>query len=98
MDDLIYEEFKGTGNMELHLERRLAERRVFPALDIPRSSTRREELLLGDNYKQVQLLRRMVAIIADDANHYTEVNERLLDRLRRSKNNAEFLANLQKEM
>ncbi|ACZ62301.1 transcription termination factor Rho [Dehalococcoides mccartyi] len=98
MDDLIYEEFKGTGNMELHLERRLAERRVFPALDISRSSTRREELLLGENYKQVQLLRRMVAIIADDANHYTEVNERLLDRLRRSKNNADFLANLQKEM
>jgi len=60
MDELIYEEFKGTGNMELHLDRRLSERRIFPAIDIQRSGTRREELLLSENaLKQVWLLRRM---------------------------------------
>ena len=65
MDDLIYEEFKGTGNMELHLDRRLAERRIFPAMDIQRSGTRREELLLDEEtLKQVWLLRRMVGMIA----------------------------------
>src|SRR5208283_1310319 len=85
MDDLIYEEFKGTGNMELHLDRRLAERRVFPAIDIPRSGTRREELLLAETtFKQVQLLRRMVGIIADDASNFAEVTERVLERLRKS--------------
>jgi transcription termination factor Rho len=60
MDDVVYEEFKGTGNMELHLSRKLQERRVFPAIDIERSSTRREELLLGpDITPRVWLLRRM---------------------------------------
>ncbi len=98
MDELIYEEFKGTGNMELHLDRRLAERRVFPAINIQRSSTRREELLLDEaTAKQVQLLRRMVAIIADDSANFTDVTERLLERLRKTKTNAEFLANLAKE-
>ena len=64
MDELIYEEFKGTGNMELHLDRRLAERRQFPAIDIGRSSTRREELLLdSDTLRQVWLVRRMAAMI-----------------------------------
>ncbi|TES88558.1 MAG: transcription termination factor Rho, partial [Dehalococcoidia bacterium] len=64
MDDLIYEEFKGTGNMELHLDRRLAERRVFPAMDIQRSGTRREELLTDENsLSKIWLLRRMVAMI-----------------------------------
>ncbi|MCX6011288.1 MAG: transcription termination factor Rho, partial [Chloroflexi bacterium] len=68
MDELIYEEFKGTGNMELHLDRRLAERRIFPAMDIPRSGTRREELLLDEEtIKQVWLLRRMVSMISSDA-------------------------------
>ena len=98
MDELIYEEFKGTGNMELHLDRRLAERRVFPAINIQRSSTRREELLLdGNTAKQVKLLRRMMAIIADDSANFTDVTERLLERLRKTKTNAEFLANLAKE-
>ncbi|GAI30069.1 unnamed protein product, partial [marine sediment metagenome] len=65
MDELIYEEFKGTGNMELVLDRRLSERRIFPAIDIQRSGTRREELLLGENTtKQVWLLRRMVSMVA----------------------------------
>ncbi|MCL2141013.1 MAG: transcription termination factor Rho, partial [Dehalococcoidia bacterium] len=67
MDDLIYEEFKGTGNMELHLDRKLAERGVFPSVDIGRSSTRRDELLLAEpTNRQVKLLRRMVAMMASD--------------------------------
>jgi len=98
MDELIYEEFKGTGNMELHLDRRLAERRVFPAINIQRSSTRREELLLDETTgRQVQLLRRMVALIGDDSSNLTDVTERILDRLRKTKNNAEFLSNLGRE-
>ena len=98
MDELIYEEFKGTGNMELHLDRRLAERRIFPAMDIQRSGTRREELLLDEEtVKQIWLLRRMVAMIADDTNRFTETTERVIDRLRKTKTNAEFLANLTKE-
>jgi hypothetical protein len=65
MDDLIYEEFKGTGNMELHLDRRLAERGVFPAVDITRSGTRREDLLLSpETIRQVQLLKRMMSMIS----------------------------------
>ena len=99
MDDLIYEEFKGTGNMELHLDRRLSERRIFPAMDIQRSGTRREELLLGeDTVKQVWLLRRMVSMIAADSVNFSETTERILDRLRKTKTNAEFLASLSKEI
>jgi len=99
MDELIYEEFKGTGNMEVHLDRRLAERRVFPAMDIQRSGTRREELLLGEEtVKQVWLLRRMVSMVAADSVNFTETTERVLDRLRKTKTNAEFLANLSKEI
>ena len=99
MDELIYEEFKGTGNMEVHLDRRLAERRIFPAIDIQRSGTRREELLIDENsIKQVWLLRRMVSMVAADSVNFTETTERVLDRLRRTKTNAEFLANLTKEM
>jgi len=99
MDELIYEEFKGTGNMELHLDRRLSERRTFPAMDIQRSSTRREELLLDENaIKQVWLLRRMLSMIAADSVNSTEAVERVLDRLRKTKSNAEFLANLTKEV
>ncbi|MCL0057862.1 transcription termination factor Rho [Dehalococcoidales bacterium] len=99
MDELIYEEFKGTGNMELHLDRRLSERRIFPAMDIQRSGTRREELLLDENtLKQVWLLRRMVSMIASDSINFTETTERVLDRLRKTKSNAEFLATLNKEI
>jgi transcription termination factor Rho len=98
MDDLIYEEFKGTGNMELHLDRRLSERRIFPAMDIQRSGTRREELLLNeDTLRQIWLLRRMVAMIASDSNNFVEATEKILERLRKSRNNAEFLANLNRE-
>ncbi len=95
MDDLIYEEFKGTGNMEVHLDRRLAERRIFPAIDIQRSGTRREELLLDeDTLKQVWLLRRMASMISSDSPNFTEATERVIDRVRRTKSNAEFLATL----
>ncbi|MBA7624653.1 Transcription termination factor Rho [subsurface metagenome] len=98
MDELIYEEFKGTGNMELHLDRRLSERRIFPSMDIQRSGTRREELLLGENnIKPVWLLRRMVAMIGANSVNFTEATERVLERLSKAKTNAEFLANLNRE-
>jgi transcription termination factor Rho len=99
MDDLIYEEFKGTGNMEVHLDRRLAQRRIYPAIDIELSGTRREELLLDEQtLKQVWLLRRMAAMISADSINFVEATERVLERLRRSKTNAEFLANLTKDV
>ena len=93
MDDIIYEEFKGTGNMELHLNRRLAERRVFPAIDIQRSGTRREELLLTpDELSRVWVLRRMIDTIGG-----LDSVELVLDRLRKTRSNAEFLATLHRE-
>ncbi len=98
MDDVIYEEFKGTGNMEVHLDRKLAERRVFPAIDISRSSTRREELLLDEEtLRQVWLLRRMVSIIASDSMGSAEATEKVIERLRKTKDNAAFLSTLGKE-
>lgn len=94
MDDVIYEEFKGTGNMELHLDRKLAERRIYPAIDIQRSGTRREELLLGDAVlKQVWTMRRMVSVLGG-----SEGTEALLGRLAQTKTNAEFLQNLTKDV
>lgn len=97
MDDVIYEEFKGTGNWELHLERKLAEKRIFPAIDIQRSGTRREELLLSETVlKQVWLLRRMISLITSDGVHNTEATEKVLERLAKTKNNADFLAGLSK--
>jgi len=99
MDDLIYEEFKGTGNMELHLDRRLSERRIFPAIDMQRSSTRREELLLDDaTVKQIWLLRRMVSMVSADSANFTEATERVLDRMSKTRTNAEFLASLSREI
>ena len=95
MDDVIYEEFKGTGNMEVHLDRRLAERRIYPAIDIARSGTRREELLLDEaTLRQVWLLRRMVSMISSDEKYPGESTEQILRHLSKSKNNTEFLANL----
>jgi transcription termination factor Rho len=99
MDDLIYEEFKGTGNMELHLDRRLAEKRVFPAIDIVKSGTRREELLLGPEVlKQVYLLRRIVSMLSEDSPNGGGATERLMERLAKTQNNAEFLATLSKDI
>jgi len=98
MDDLIYEEFKGTGNMEVHLDRRLSERRIFPAMNIELSSTRREELLLDeDTVKRVWLLRRMASMIASDSVNFAEATERVIERLGKTKTNAEFLASLNRE-
>ncbi|HYM16280.1 MAG TPA: transcription termination factor Rho [Dehalococcoidia bacterium] len=97
MDEVIFEEFKGTGNQELRLDRRLAERRVFPAIDINASSTRREELLMDEGtLRQVWLMRRMTSMIAANANNPSEATERLLERLSRTGSNAEFLATLSK--
>ena len=97
MDEVIYEEFKGTGNMELHLDRRLAERRYFPAIDIIRSGTRREELLFSEEtLKQIWLLRRMVGLISNDGS--ANATERVLERLAKTRSNEEFLANLNKEV
>ena len=96
MDEVIYEEFKGTGNMELHLDRKLADRRFFPAVDIVRSGTRREELLYDENtMKQIWLLRRMISLISNDGS--TSATERVLERLSKYANNEEFLSNLNKE-
>ncbi|HEX2913913.1 MAG TPA: transcription termination factor Rho [Chloroflexia bacterium] len=94
MDDVIYEEFKGTGNMELHLDRKLAERRIYPAIDIQRSSTRREELLLEDStLKQVWTMRRMVSALGG-----TEGIELLLGRMSKTSSNNEFLTTLTKDV
>ncbi len=97
LDDLIYEEFKGTGNMELHLDRRMADRRLWPAIDIERSGTRHEELLQDENtLKQIWLLRRMMGIIGQDSNSPTEAAERILERMTRTQTNEEFLASITK--
>jgi transcription termination factor Rho len=94
-DDLIYEEFKGTGNMEMRLDRKLQEKRIFPAINAAASSTRREELLLDDNtLKQVITLRRMLAALGSTE----DAIQAMLHRLSRTSNNREFLATLQKEM
>lgn len=90
MDDVVYEEFKGTGNMELHLNRRLAERRIYPAFDIERSSTRRDELLLKPDVLQKSwTLRRMVSALGNSDGY-----EAMLRRLQRTKTNEEFLKTL----
>jgi len=91
MDDLVYEEFKGTGNMELHLDRSLANKRIYPAIDVTNSGTRNEELLLGkDVLNQSWRIRRMLEVL-DSTENPTEV---LIERLKKTKNNEEFLATL----
>jgi transcription termination factor Rho len=88
MDDVIYEEFKGTGNMEVHLDRHIAERRVFPAINIKRSGTRREELLTkADELNMLWIVRKFLGNMGD-----TEAIEFLNDRLKASKTNDEFFA------
>src|SRR5690349_2499375 len=94
MDDVIYEEFKGTGNSELILDRKLAEKRIFPSVDVMRSGTRREELLLDPpTLKQVWTMRRMVSVLGG-----TEGIELLLARLSKTQDNAEFLGTLTKDV
>jgi transcription termination factor Rho len=95
MDDVIYEEFKGTGNMEMQLNRKLADRRLFPAIDIERSSTRREELLLSkDTLARVWTLRRMIDALGGGA----EAVEPVLSRLSKTRGNAEFLSTLNRDV
>ncbi len=90
MDDLIFEEFKGTGNMELSLDRRIAERRVFPAIDVEKSGTRQEHLLFDDStYKQIITLRRMLSVLGDE-----ERTSALVERLAKTENNKDFLNGL----
>lgn len=92
MDDVIYEEFKGTGNSELVLDRKLAEKRIFPAIDVQRSGTRREELLLDEGtLKMVWTMRRMLSAVG--ANEGIEL---LLNRIAKTESNAQFLASLTK--
>ncbi len=97
MDDVIYEEFKGTGNMELHLNRKLQERRIFPAFDLEQSSTRREELLLGpDVLQRVYTLRRMWSHLAEGEDGNVGATEQLLTNFRQYETNDEFLEQLPK--
>jgi len=92
MDDVIFEEFKGTGNMELRLVRRLAEKRVYPAIDVLGSGTRREDLLFDeDELKQIWLLRRMASMLEEDSG---DAAERVIERVTRTENNDEFLTSL----
>jgi transcription termination factor Rho len=90
MDEVIFEEFKGTGNMEIHLDRRLVDKRVWPAIDINRSGTRKEELLMHpDEVERVRALRRVLADM-----HAVEAMELVLSRMKKTKSNAEFLLSM----
>ena len=103
LDDVVYEEFKGTGNMELHLSRRLQELRVFPAIDMERSSTRREDLLLGpDILQRAWLMRRMYMQMITQPPSGAGMDpavatEAIIQRMGRSRNNQEFLQSLTEE-
>jgi len=91
MDDVIFEEFKGTGNMEIHLDRKLVDKRVFPSVDINKSGTRKEELLLSeDELARVWILRKVLSPLSQ-----TEAMELLLDRMGKTNSNAEFLNSMQ---
>jgi transcription termination factor Rho len=92
MDDVIYEEFKGTGNMEIHLDRRLAEKRTYPSININRSGTRREELLLdAAEMQKIWILRKLLHQMDE-----LEASEFLLEKLRATKNNAEFFDSMKR--
>ena len=92
MDDVIYEEFKGTGNMELVLDRKLSEKRIFPAIDIPKSGTRREDLLLTkEEQEAVDIMRRALNGLKSD-----EAVDSILNMFDRTKNNVEFVQMVKK--
>ena len=92
MDDIIFEEFKGTGNMEIHLDRKLVDKRVFPAIDIQKSGTRKEELLIPrEDLNRIWVLRKVLNPLSG-----VEAMELLLDKLGKTKSNADFLASMQK--
>jgi transcription termination factor Rho len=90
MDEVIFEEFKGTGNMEINLDRKLSDRRLFPAISIKKSGTRKEELLLPEEVLNKMWVLRKVINPMDDA----EIIELLLDRMRKSKDNQAFLRSM----
>ena len=87
MDDVIFEEFKGTGNMEVHLDRKLSEKRIFPAIDINKSGTRREDLLLTPKEKETVFALRK----AMNSMSVAEVTEHVISEMTKTKNNAEFI-------
>lgn len=90
MDDIVYEEFKGTGNMEIHLDRKLSEKRIFPAIDIYKSGTRREDLLLSpDEMDAVYIIRKMLG-----NGNPAEITEQLIAMLEKTENNKEFVAKI----
>jgi transcription termination factor Rho len=92
MDDVIYEEFKGTGNMEIHLDRRMAEKRTYPAINVNRSGTRKEELLLKqDVLQKVWVLRKLLYPMDD-----LEATDFLVDKIKQTKNNAEFFDSMRR--
>jgi transcription termination factor Rho len=92
MDDIIFEEFKGTGNMEIHLDRKLTDKRVFPSIDITKSGTRKEELLIAkEDLSRVWVLRKVLNPLSP-----TEAMELLLDKMGKTKSNADFLSAMQK--
>ena len=92
MDDVIFEEFKGTGNMEVHLDRRMAEKRIYPSINVNRSGTRREELLLKqDVLQKIWVLRKLLYPMDE-----LEATEFLVDKLRATKNNAEFFDSMRR--
>ena len=92
MDDVIYEEFKGTGNSEIHLDRRLAEKRTYPSININRSGTRREELLLNpDDMQKIWILRKLLHQMDE-----LEASEFLLDKIRGTKSNGEFFDSMKR--
>ena len=99
LDDVIYEEFKGTGNMEVHLDRKLAERRIYPAIDVLKSGTRRDERLYDDKtYRGIVTLRRMMAMLSNSNLDASDATERILDRISKTKTNADFMATLSREI
>ena len=89
---MIYEEFKGTGNLEIHLDRRMAEKRVYPAINVNRSGTRREELLLTPDVLQKMWVLRKLLYNMDDL----EAMEFLLDKIKATKNNGEFFDSMRR--
>jgi transcription termination factor Rho len=92
MDDIIFEEFKGTGNMEIHLDRKLTDKRVFPSIDVQKSGTRKEELLIPkEDLNRIWVLRKVLNPLSP-----VEAMELLLDKMGKTKTNQEFLASMQR--
>jgi transcription termination factor Rho len=92
MDDVIFEEFKGTGNMEIHLDRKLTDKRVFPSIDVQKSGTRKEELLISkEDLNRIWVLRKVLSPLSP-----VEAMELLLDKMSKTRTNADFLASMQR--